>query len=78
MTHAEKVREAERAYTEIGGRFVCLDRFGWPVETFRGRGKWLVNAIRLLLHTRRIVRGPLRYYVTSDPSVGCDNGRTRT
>lgn len=34
--------------------FRALDRLGWPVETIRGRP--ILNAIRLLLHTRRIAR----------------------
>lgn len=31
-----------------------LDRYGWPVERINGRP--VVNFIRLLIHTRRIVR----------------------
>jgi hypothetical protein len=31
-----------------------LDRLGWPVERVKGRP--VLNLIRLLIHTRRIVR----------------------
>lgn len=34
---------------------VCLDSYGWPVETIKGRP--FINLLRLLIHTRRIVRG---------------------
>lgn len=36
------------------GAIYPLGRYGWPVETFKGRP--ILNAIRLLLHTRRIAR----------------------
>lgn len=34
-------------------KLVPLDKLGWPVERFRGRP--ILNAIRLLLHTRRVI-----------------------
>jgi len=45
-------------------RLVFVDRDGWPVERIRGR--LVTNAIRLLLHTRRIVR-----YATWRKAGGC-------
>jgi len=32
-----------------------LDRLGWPVERIKGR--WFLNILRLLIHTRKIKRG---------------------
>lgn len=32
-----------------------LDKLGWPVE--RVKGKWFLNFIRLLIHTRKIKTG---------------------
>ena len=29
-----------------------LDKYGWPVECFKGR--WVLNILRLIVHTRRI------------------------
>lgn len=34
-------------------KLVPLDKYGWPVERIRGRP--IINAIRLLIHTRRII-----------------------
>ena len=34
-------------------KLVPLDKYGWPVERFRKRP--ITNAIRLLVHTRKIV-----------------------
>jgi hypothetical protein len=33
-------------------KLTALDKHGWPVERIKGR--WITNAIRLLLHTHRI------------------------
>ncbi|MCK9494195.1 MAG: hypothetical protein M0R75_01690 [Dehalococcoidia bacterium] len=35
-------------------RYRALDKYGWPVETIKGRP--IQNAIRLLIHTRRVAR----------------------
>lgn len=35
-----------------------LDKHGWPVERVKGRP--IMNALRILLHTRRIGRWPDR------------------
>jgi hypothetical protein len=32
-----------------------LDKYGYPVERIKGR--WFVNIIRVILHTKKIVRG---------------------
>ena len=32
-----------------------LDKLGWPVERIKGR--WFLNFIRLLIHTRKIKTG---------------------
>jgi hypothetical protein len=34
-------------------KLIPLDKHGWPVERFRNRP--IANAIRLLLHTRKVV-----------------------
>lgn len=47
-------------------RFRALDKYGWPVETIRGRP--LLNALRLLIHTRRIARWK-QPTIAMDPSV---------
>ena len=49
-----------------------LDRYGWPVEQIRGR--WFVNFLRSLIHTRRIKRGKFVHKVTPDPSCKCSGG----
>jgi hypothetical protein len=33
---------------------IFLDKYGWPVETFKGRP--VLNFLRRLIHTRKIVR----------------------
>lgn len=35
-------------------RWLCVDRDGWPVETFKHRR--FLSFVRLLLHTARVVR----------------------
>ena len=32
-----------------------LDKYGWPVE--RVKGRWFLNLLRLLVHTRKIKGG---------------------
>jgi len=40
-----------------------LDKFGWSVETIKGR--WLLNFLRRLIHTRRITRRRPSHLVTN-------------
>ena len=48
-----------------------LDKLGWPVETFKGRP--ITNAIRLLIHCRKIKRGKFEHRALApDPSVQCE------
>ena len=47
---------------------VFLDKFGWPVETVKGRP--VLNLLRLLIHTRKIRRGTWSY--PSPPATGMD------
>ena len=45
-----------------------LDKRGWPIE--RVTGRWVLNFLRLIIHTRKVRRG--KYPMpTPDPSVGC-------
>lgn len=48
---------------------VFLDRLGWPVERVKGRP--VLNALRLLIHTRKIVRQwePPKFGQHNDPAV---------
>lgn len=53
-----------------------LDKYGWPVERIQGRP--IINAIRLLLHTRAVVsdaewrrREQARALAPTMPGVGC-------
>ncbi len=41
-----------------------LDKYRYPVE--RIKGKWFINFIRLLLHTRRIQFSPFDGYIPDD------------
>ncbi len=47
-----------------------LDKLGWPVERFKGR--WFLNFLRLIIHTRKIKRGKFKHnktrYTTDDES----------
>lgn len=36
-----------------------LDKLGWPVERFKGR--WFLNFLRLVIHTRKIKRGKFKH-----------------
>jgi hypothetical protein len=48
---------------------LCLDKYGWPVTGIKGR--YVLNLIRLLLYTRRIVRGHWDgYKVCRKPAAG--------
>ena len=53
---------------------VFLDRLGWPVETVKGRP--VLNFLRLLIHTRKVVRRweppPQRVDVTVTACVQSD------
>ncbi len=49
-----------------------LDKHGWPVETVKGRK--IRNFLRLLIHTRKIKRGPWK---THDSSTDSNNGTQR-
>jgi hypothetical protein len=46
----------------------CLDKYGWPVETFKGRP--ILNLLRRLIHTRRIARWTPPVFAPS-PNVTC-------
>lgn len=46
-----------------------LDRLGWPVELARGR--YVLNALRLMIHTRKIVRRWTPPKFAADPSIQC-------
>lgn len=46
--------------------FIAKD--GFPVERIQGR--WFTNFIRLLLHTRKIIRGQYKQ-ATTCPGVDC-------
>jgi hypothetical protein len=60
-------------------KLIPLDKYGWPVERFRKRP--ITNAIRLMLHTRRIVTGAewkrreaarhRSYAAFGSPTTGC-------
>jgi hypothetical protein len=44
-----------------------LDKYGWPVERIKGR--WFVNFMRLLLHTRKVKRGTFVHRPSKDDCV---------
>lgn len=47
----------------------CLDRYGWPVELIHGRP--VLNLLRLMIHTRKIVPtwAPPAWVSEPDPNV---------
>ena len=46
-----------------------LDKFGWPVERFKGRK--VINLIRLILHTRKIKCGKFKSPEWKSPDGAC-------
>ena len=40
-----------------------LDKLGWPVERIKGR--WFLNLLRLLIHTRKVKTGS---FITQMPN----------
>ena len=45
-----------------------LDKYGWPVETVKGR--WFHSLLRRVIHTRKIRRGKRLCETSADVSVG--------
>ena len=48
-----------------------LDKLGWPVERIKGR--WFLNIIRLLIHTRKIIRGSFIHTQMADNPIKTDH-----
>ena len=48
---------------------VCLDKYGYPVTGFEG--KPIINFIRKLIHTRKIVRKWTPPEQKPNPNVAC-------
>jgi hypothetical protein len=42
-----------------------LDKLGWPVE--RVKGRWFLNFLRLLIHTRKIKTGSFTHTMANKP-----------
>lgn len=52
-----------------------LDRLGWPVERIKGR--YVLNFLRLLIHTKKIKRGKFQHTTgpsNSDNTCCCQSG----
>ncbi len=50
-----------------------LDKLGWPVERFKGR--WFLNFLRLVIHTRKIKRGKFKHSnPPGNPDETCGSG----
>ena len=47
-------------WKQVEVKMLFFDKYGWPVE--RVKGRWFLNFLRLLIHTRKITlrRGPFR------------------
>jgi len=66
--HKEAKEKKEQEANEIH----YLDKHGWPVETIKGHK--VRSFLRLLLHTRKIKKGPWK---THDSSTDSNNGTQR-